>query len=69
MADQKRFDLVIFGASGFTGKHVVEEVARTATKENITWAVAGRSESKLQAVLKEAAKNTGQKMSLFFRIK
>lgn len=52
------YHLVIFGASGFTGQFVVEEVARTASegpKGNLKWAVAGRSKQKLEKVLEQAA--------------
>lgn len=52
------YHLVIFGASGFTGQFVVEEVARTASegpKGNLKWAVAGRSQQKLEKVLEQAA--------------
>ncbi|XP_069549858.1 saccharopine dehydrogenase-like oxidoreductase [Brachyistius frenatus] len=52
------YHLVIFGASGFTGQFVVEEVARTVSegpKGNLKWAVAGRSKQKLEKVLEQAA--------------
>ncbi|XP_077591633.1 saccharopine dehydrogenase b isoform X1 [Stigmatopora nigra] len=53
------YHIVIFGASGFTGKFVVEEVARFAadaiTDTRPTWAVAGRNEQRLKGVLKQAA--------------
>ncbi|XP_054892904.1 saccharopine dehydrogenase-like oxidoreductase [Poeciliopsis prolifica] len=52
------YHLVIFGASGFTGQFVVEEVARTASegpKGSLKWAVAGRSKQKLEKVLEQAA--------------
>ncbi|XP_061610322.1 saccharopine dehydrogenase b isoform X1 [Phyllopteryx taeniolatus] len=57
------YHIVIFGASGFTGKFVVEEVARYAadsTGDNcLTWAVAGRSRQRLKGVLKQAADRLG----------
>jgi len=59
MADNKRFNLVVFGATGFTGQYVAEEVARIAGEENITWAVAGRNEKKLKVILQNVEKNTG----------
>ena len=60
MASAKKFDIVVFGASGFTGQFVVEELARTASEEaGIKWAIAGRSMSKLQHVLTQASKYTG----------
>ncbi|XP_066157982.1 saccharopine dehydrogenase-like oxidoreductase [Euwallacea fornicatus] len=50
-----RLDIVIFGATGFTGKHCIPYMVK-AVKENgrsLTWGIAGRSEDKLKAVLKE----------------
>uniref|UniRef100_A0A8C6V4H3 Saccharopine dehydrogenase-like oxidoreductase n=1 Tax=Neogobius melanostomus TaxID=47308 RepID=A0A8C6V4H3_9GOBI len=52
------YQLVIFGASGFTGQFVVEEVARTASEGpngSLKWAVAGRSRQKLEKILEQAA--------------
>ncbi|XP_070580714.1 saccharopine dehydrogenase-like oxidoreductase [Ptychodera flava] len=59
---EKKFDLVVFGASGFTGQFVVEEVARVTEDPNFKWAVAGRSESKMTAVLKQAELRTGKSL-------
>ena len=56
----KSFDIVVFGASGFTGQYVVEYLARVFEEEGgLKWAVAGRSKQKLAAVLEEASKQTG----------
>ena len=56
----RKFDIIVFGASGFTGQFVVEEIARTQDEEGkLAWAIAGRNMSKLQNVLKEATKHTG----------
>lgn len=52
------YHLVVFGASGFTGQFVVEEVARTVSegpRGNLKWAVAGRSKQKLEKVVEQAA--------------
>lgn len=52
------YQLVVFGASGFTGQFVVEEVARTASEGpngSLKWAVAGRSRQKLEKTLEQAA--------------
>lgn len=64
LAPGQRYDLVVFGATGFTGQYVVEEVARVAQKEKerktpLTWAIAGRSEKKLQSSLVEARNELG----------
>lgn len=58
------YDLVIFGASGFTGQFVVEEVARkTNDIPDFKWAVAGRNDVKLQTCLQEASQTTGMDLS------
>ena len=50
----KSFDVVIYGATGFTGKLVVEYMQEKYGKEEgISWAIAGRSEEKLNAVREE----------------
>ncbi|GFO11053.1 saccharopine dehydrogenase-like oxidoreductase [Plakobranchus ocellatus] len=58
----KKFDLVVFGASGFTGQYVVDEVSRVAAVEKLTWAIAGRSMAKLQKILREASSRTGKNL-------
>ena len=55
MSDRE-FDLIVFGATGFTGQFVVEEVARTSVEDAVKWAVAGRSKDKLDQTLKDASK-------------
>lgn len=56
-----KFDIIIFGASGYTGQFVVEYLARALAQndQKLTWAISGRSESKLKAVLEAASKATG----------
>jgi len=50
----KSFDVVIYGATGFTGKLVVEYMQEKYGKdEGISWAIAGRSEEKLNSVREE----------------
>lgn len=63
--DKKRYDLVVYGATGYTGQYVVEEVGRVAAAEvaagqgPLTWAVAGRSKDKLIKSLEVAREITG----------
>jgi len=60
-AEGRKYNMIVFGASGFTGQFVVEEIARTMDSEvNFTWAVAGRDMKKLQAILSTASKITGE---------
>ncbi|CAH1790808.1 unnamed protein product [Owenia fusiformis] len=54
------YDLVVFGATGFTGQFVVEELGRLCDKDSsLKWAIAGRSMEKLQQTLTTATKITG----------
>lgn len=62
-AEPRKYNIVVFGATGFTGQFVVEEVARTIDVK-LTWAVAGRDMSKLQAVLSTASKVTEKDLSM-----
>lgn len=41
------FDIIVFGATGFTGRLVAEYLAQTGARR---WAMAGRSQAKLEAV-------------------
>ena len=57
----KQYDIVVFGATGFTGQFVVDEVARLACKDPaLKWAIAGRKMEKLQEVLAGASQRTGE---------
>ena len=54
---KRSYDLVIYGASGFTGRHVVHHIAKDLHTQSgashFRWALAGRSQSKLQAIINE----------------
>ncbi|KAI1289820.1 Saccharopine dehydrogenase-like oxidoreductase [Halotydeus destructor] len=49
----KRLDIIIFGASGYTGQYCIESLVKTIDKENsgLTFGVAGRSAEKLKQSL------------------
>lgn len=49
-----RLDIVIFGATGFTGQHVVKEAARLSKVKGFTWGVAGRRKEALEALVGDA---------------
>jgi short subunit dehydrogenase-like uncharacterized protein len=51
--DDRDFDLILWGASGFTGRLVAERLARAGTDRKLRWAVGGRNPDKLAAVLQE----------------
>ncbi|MEM1249933.1 MAG: saccharopine dehydrogenase NADP-binding domain-containing protein [Acidobacteriota bacterium] len=50
MAKKREFDLVLWGASGFTGALVAEVLQRRCHEEGVRWALGGRNEKKLSAV-------------------
>jgi len=54
-----KLHVIIFGATGFTGKIAVYEVVKLAKEKSITWGIAGRNRNKLNNVLKELEKKTG----------
>lgn len=48
----RQFDVILYGASGFTGKLVAEYLASgNASAPDLRWAVAGRNDQKLERVL------------------
>ena len=49
----KPFDIVVFGASGYTGRLVAEYLAAEYGGKGLTWAMAGRSLDKLTSVRTE----------------
>ena len=62
MASNRKYDAIIYGASGFTGQYVVQEFASVQhcnKNKPLKWAIAGRTRAKLNQVLENAAKATG----------
>ncbi|MGV6801680.1 MAG: saccharopine dehydrogenase family protein [bacterium] len=53
MTATKEFDLIIYGASGFTGRLIADYLGRSPSAKNINWAMAGRNREKLEAVRAE----------------
>jgi short subunit dehydrogenase-like uncharacterized protein len=47
--NDRKYDLVLYGASGFTGRQTVEYCKQFAPA-GLTWAIAGRNRSKLESV-------------------
>ncbi|MEO0602087.1 MAG: saccharopine dehydrogenase NADP-binding domain-containing protein, partial [Myxococcota bacterium] len=50
MSDQPRFDVVLYGATGFTGKLTAAYLDRHPELRGRPWAIAGRNETSLAAV-------------------
>ncbi|MEM0985026.1 MAG: saccharopine dehydrogenase NADP-binding domain-containing protein [Pseudomonadota bacterium] len=53
MAEDREFDVIIYGASGFTGRLVAEYMHQTHPSRAGRWAMAGRSADKLATVRDE----------------
>ena len=53
MSPEKPYDIVVFGASGYTGRLVAEYLAKEYSGDDLSWAMAGRSLDKLATVRKE----------------
>src|SRR6476469_7093602 len=51
MASQREFEIIVYGATGFTGRLVAEYlVGRSRAEDAPRWALAGRSQAKLQEI-------------------
>jgi short subunit dehydrogenase-like uncharacterized protein len=47
---EREYDVVLYGASGFTGKQTVQYFAKHVNLDQVRWAIAGRNRQKLEAV-------------------
>lgn len=47
--ETRDYDLVLYGASGFVGRHTVEYLARALSNTTLRWAIAGRNKDKLES--------------------
>jgi short subunit dehydrogenase-like uncharacterized protein len=54
---EREFDLVLWGATGFTGRLVAEHLARRDGEETFRWAIGGRSRDKLEALAAELGRD------------
>ncbi len=59
MSISNRLDVLIFGATGYTGQYVIEEMARKGKQFGFKWGIAGRTVDKLKQVLQQASDVTG----------
>ena len=50
---KKKYDLIVFGATGFTGYLVCEYLSKHKESNQIKWAIAGRNREKLSRISKE----------------
>ena len=47
----RQYDIIVWGATGFTGQLVTDYMHRQYADSNLTWAVAGRNSAKLEQVV------------------
>jgi short subunit dehydrogenase-like uncharacterized protein len=62
MASKRQYDIVLLGATGYTGKLTAEYITSNLPT-NINWAVAGRNSSKLQSLVNELKSLNSQRNS------
>lgn len=68
MNSSKEFDLIIFGATGFTGFYVLRELLlsleqRKSEYEHLKWAIAGRNEQKMTMKLEEVGQELNKNLN------
>lgn len=51
------YDVVLYGASGFTGKQTVQYFAQALVQSEVRWAIAGRNREKLESVKAQVGAN------------
>ena len=59
--DERKYDLVLFGATGFVGRLAVSYLAKQygINNDKVKWAIAGRSQDKIKATLSAIAHELG----------
>jgi short subunit dehydrogenase-like uncharacterized protein len=56
---KRRFDLVLYGATGFVGRRAAAYLAERGASSKLRWAIAGRDAAKLAALRDELAADAG----------
>jgi short subunit dehydrogenase-like uncharacterized protein len=54
---ERQYDVVLYGASGFTGRQTVQYFARNTRPSEVRWAIAGRNRQALEAAREQAGEN------------
>ena len=50
MSNTKKLDLIIWGATGFTGQLVSQYINKTYSTTNLKWGIAGRNKEKISSI-------------------
>lgn len=53
--ENDKLDLIIFGATGYTGRYVIKEAARLVKEKEFNFGVAGRRREALESAVKDYA--------------
>lgn len=53
----RQYDVVLYGASGFTGRQTVQYFARNTRPSEVRWAIAGRNRQSLEAARQQAGES------------
>jgi short subunit dehydrogenase-like uncharacterized protein len=61
---KRPYDIVVFGATGFTGRLVVDYLCGHADAASLSWAIAGRSAEKLSAIASDLRDGQGEPLSV-----
>ncbi|KAG0647549.1 trans-acting enoyl reductase [Hyphodiscus hymeniophilus] len=61
MSASRQYDIVVFGATGYTGKLAAEHIVKSLPTD-LRWALAGRSASKLEAVAAECKSSNSDRI-------
>ncbi|MEM6708961.1 MAG: saccharopine dehydrogenase NADP-binding domain-containing protein [Pseudomonadota bacterium] len=61
----REIDILVFGATGFTGQIVAEYMQRQYGQSNLTWALGGRNEAKLQRVAEQVKTADGRVPAIY----
>lgn len=56
---KRPYDLVLFGATGFTGRIAANYIAGRASEEKLRWAIAGRNAKAMEEVAAELSRDSG----------
>lgn len=59
-----RYDIVLYGASGFTGAYVLKLLVEEQKQQNVSFAIAGRNEVRLKKLLENTSQELGK---LFYK--
>lgn len=60
MSEERRFDVVLFGATGVTGQRILDFLFVCPPFLSLRLAIAGRSRGKLEALLKTLTEKIGE---------